>query len=93
LLQAVRNGDIPEFIKQFESSATTHMSCFDIRGGEPEAVFHGFGLGMMVALENTHRVVSNREASFCGRPDISITPIDRNGVGTILEFKKCDAKS
>jgi hypothetical protein len=57
----------------------------------PEQFYHAFVLGVLVALESTHRVVSNRESGL-GRPDIMILPKRPGQAGVALEFKKLTGK-
>jgi hypothetical protein len=57
------------------------------RGVYPEQFYHALVLGLLVALEGSHRVVSNRESGG-GRPDVMIVPKKPGLAGVIFEFKK-----
>ena len=56
---------------------------------EPERFWHGFVLGLLVELRDTHQVLSNRESGW-GRYDTIIVPRDTTRVATVLEFKVLD---
>jgi hypothetical protein len=63
------------------------MSFQDVVEEEPEMVYHSFILGLLVTLEETHEVKSNRESGY-GRYDVCIIPKDRSKLGIVMEFKK-----
>lgn len=52
----------------------------------PERFYHGFVLGLIVGLEDTYRITSNRESGF-GRYDVMLEPLDPGGDSFVLEFK------
>lgn len=54
---------------------------------QAEAFYHAFVLGLLVTLETTHRVRSNRESGR-GRPDLLILPRHAGQPGVVLEFKR-----
>lgn len=56
---------------------------------EPERFYHGFVLGMVVNMADTHKIRSNRESGY-GRYDVMIEPLDRSGKAFIFEFKVLD---
>lgn len=58
---------------------------------EPERFYHGFVLGLMVALEDRYVITSNRESGF-GRYDIMLEPRNIQDPGIIMEFKVQDAE-
>ncbi len=45
---------------------------------------------MLIALEDTHEVKSNRESGY-GRYDVMLIPKNRSDLGIIMEFKKIDS--
>lgn len=57
----------------------------------PEKFYHGFVLGLMVSLQATHRVQSNRESGF-GRYDVMLIPYDKTQLGIVMEFKVAHGK-
>ena len=58
-------------------------------GKEPERFYHGFVLGLIVDLSGRYAVTSNRESGF-GRYDVVLTPLNKNDIAYILEFKVYD---
>ena len=86
LLQAFTEGDVPRFSYYLENYLQTSMSYFDAGREEPERFYHGFVLGILVALKETHEVRSNRESGL-GRYDLMVIPKDKNKLGIIIEFK------
>ena len=58
---------------------------------EPERFYHGFVLGLMVALENRYIITSNRESGF-GRYDVLLEPRNIRDPGIIMEFKVQDSE-
>ena len=55
----------------------------------PEKVYHAFTLGLLVSLNRTHQVLSNRESGY-GRYDVMVIPRDISKIGIIIEFKRYD---
>ena len=66
------------------------FSFFDTAGdpehAEPEKLYHGFVLGMMVELSDKYRLTSNRESGF-GRYDIMLMPYRDDLDAAVMEFK------
>jgi hypothetical protein len=56
---------------------------------EPERFYHGFVLGLIVDLEDTYEIKSNRESGF-GRYDVMLKPLDLSDKAFIFEFKVKD---
>jgi hypothetical protein len=56
---------------------------------EPERFYHGFVLGLIVELEDTYEIKSNRESGF-GRYDVMLRPFDKTKKAFIFEFKVKD---
>ena len=86
LLRAFTEGDVPRFSYYLANYLQTSMSYFDAGREEPERFYHGFVLGILVALKQTHEVRSNRESGL-GRYDLMVIPKDKNKLGIIIEFK------
>jgi hypothetical protein len=86
MLDALVRGNIGSFERYFRQSILTSASFFDISGDAPERVYHAYVLGMLVSLEQTHEVRSNRETG-AGRCDVWLIPKDRSKPGIIIEFK------
>ncbi|MCB1190848.1 MAG: AAA family ATPase [Leptospiraceae bacterium] len=89
LLKSVLNGDSATFGKILQKFALNSMSFFDPSGREPEKVYHAFVLGLLITINQTHVVKSNRESGF-GRYDIMLIPHKKSDNGVIIELKKVD---
>ena len=87
MLKALINFDYEVFEEIFIDYVEKSLSYFDVSGEEPERVYHGFVLGMLVTLNNTHYVLSNRESGY-GRYDVMVIPKDITKPGIIIEFKR-----
>ena len=87
MLKALVEGDIEEFKLYFEQMTARSLSYFDPVGDEPELFYHALVLGMLVSLNSTHMIKSNRESGF-GRYDVMIIPRDKSKLGIIIEFKQ-----
>lgn len=85
-LKTLVTGDVPEFILRLEDCLLKVFSVFDTSEQHPEKFYHGFVLGLVVSLQSTHRVQSNRESGF-GRYDVMLIPHDKTQLGIIMEFK------
>ncbi|MGL5712737.1 MAG: PD-(D/E)XK nuclease domain-containing protein [Paraclostridium sp.] len=75
--------------KIFRRYVRESFSYFDLSQKMPENVYHAFTLGLLVSLDKTHQVLSNRESGY-GRYDVMVIPIDPSKTGIIIEFKKYD---
>lgn len=89
MLSSLVNGDIKIFEKLLRQFVLNSISYFDVGGYEGEKVYHAFVLGLLVSLNSTHEIISNRESGY-GRYDIMIIPRDISKLGIIIEFKKLD---
>jgi len=85
LVKAMLRGDDVELSERLESLLVSATSYHDFGRGSVEAIYQAFMVGLLVHLERTHRVTSNREAGF-GRADILVTP-RTPGPGAVLELK------
>lgn len=89
ILESLISGNIKLFSKIFRAFVLKSFSYFDVSGNEPEKFYHAFVLGLLVSLDKTHLVRSNRESGY-GRYDVMIIPNDKTLPGIIMEFKKVD---
>ena len=87
LLESLTEGNVNIFAEHLQTLVIKSMSFYDIIEDEPERVYHAFILGLLVALEKTHEVKSNRESGF-GRYDVCVIPKNRSLLGIVIEFKK-----
>ena len=86
LLSSLALGNINEFKAQFEDTVMRCFSYLDVGENEAESFYHAFVLGMIIGLDKTHEIKSNRE-SGSGRYDVIVVPRDTKNVGIIIEFK------
>jgi hypothetical protein len=86
LARAMLTGDADEFGAILQMRLLAALSYHDVGKHTVEAVYQAFLLGMLVQLQPTHRVQSNREAGI-GRADILVTP-HTPGPGAVLELKR-----
>ncbi|SFB43393.1 PD-(D/E)XK nuclease superfamily protein [Clostridium frigidicarnis] len=89
MLNSLINGDIKIFGKLLRQFVLKSISYFDVGGYEGEKVYHAFVLGMLISLNDTHEVLSNRESGY-GRYDVMVIPKDISKLGIVIEFKKLD---
>lgn len=87
LLESLTTGNIKLFTELLQTILIKSMSFHDVLIEEPEMVYHAFILGLLVALERSYEVKSNRESGF-GRYDVCVIPKDRTKLGIVIEFKK-----
>jgi hypothetical protein len=91
LLDSLVAGRINEFEKILQKFLLESASYFDVKGNEPERFYHGFVMGLIVGLAETHDVHSNKESGY-GRYDVMIVPKDKTQLGIIIEFKVADSE-
>jgi hypothetical protein len=89
MLEGITEGNMGVFEYHLKQFVINTMSYFDPTGEEPERVYQGFVLGMLVNLTDNYIVKANRESGL-GRYDIAIIPKDKSKKAIILEFKKVD---
>lgn len=86
LVQALVTGDAATVQEQLQCILLTAMSFQDPAGAEPEKLYHGFILGLLVHLEKQYEVRSNRESGL-GRADVLMRPKTPGRPGVVIEFK------
>ncbi len=89
LCRALLAGDAPTFGKLLGALLLAALSYHDVGGRRPEAVYQAFVVGLLVRLEATHEVSSNREAGY-GRVDVLVSPRRPGDTGVVLELKVID---
>ena len=89
-VKAMLLGDLDAMNEYMNRVTLNIFSCFDTGksayGAEPEKLYHGFVLGLMVDLSERYLLTSNRESGF-GRYDVMLEPKKENDDAIILEFK------
>jgi len=88
LSQAMLSGATSTFERELGALLKNGMSSFDFGHRPIEAIYHAFVIGLLLHMEPTHRVRSNRESGF-GRADVLILP-RTPGPGAVLELKVID---
>jgi hypothetical protein len=83
---ALLSGDAATFEALLERLLLTVLSFHDPAGREPEKLYHGLILGLLVQLEGRYEVRSNRESGY-GRADVLIRPRTPGEPGVVLELK------
>ena len=91
LHQAFLTGNAEKVQDLLQKLLIRHVSVHDVAETQAEAFYHAFVLGLLVTLEKTHAVRSNREDGM-GRADVWIVPKTPGQPGVVLEFKKQTGK-
>ncbi|MBK9259630.1 MAG: AAA family ATPase [Polyangiaceae bacterium] len=86
LVQAIFAGDAETIQEILEDMFLRILSYQDAAGRQPEKLYHGLILGLLVHLENEYDVRSNRESGR-GRADVLIRPKTPGNPGVVMEFK------
>ena len=89
LCRGLLTGDAKTFGALLGDLLLTSLSYHDLAVRRPEAVYQAFIVGLLVTLERTHEVTSNREAGH-GRYDVLICPREAGQPGAVLELKVID---
>jgi hypothetical protein len=87
LYEALSTGNGSSFEEILQEYFLNSISAFDLPDNEPEKSYHLFVLGLLVTLQDTYEIVSNRESGY-GRYDIMLVPKDSTKRGIIIEFKR-----
>ncbi|MBI4606319.1 MAG: AAA family ATPase [Planctomycetes bacterium] len=86
LCRAILAGDAPAVEEHLGTILERTLSYHDTAGRAKEIVYQAFVAGLLVALDATHQVRSNRESGL-GRCDVLITPRKTGEPGVALELK------
>ncbi len=92
LCRALLTGDAATFGAGLQRLVLQSLSFFDTGARTAEAVYQAFVVGLLVQLNATHVVDTNRESGF-GRYDVCVKPrVDYGGPrsGAVLELKSID---
>ena len=92
LLNSLASGQLDSFERRLRRYLRESISYFDASGYQPEKFYHGFILGLIAGLADTHIIYSNRESGD-GRYDVAVLPKGENTAnypGIILEFKQVE---
>nr|VFK49522.1 MAG: PD-(D/E)XK nuclease superfamily protein [Candidatus Kentron sp. SD] len=94
LLDALTDGDVPEFARHLQTLVLNMLSYHDTADGKgkaPEAVYQSFVLGLLANLGDRYRIRSNIESGL-GRADILMSPKESGRRGIVMEFKRLGEK-
>jgi hypothetical protein len=86
LTGALLAGDVARLEKLLSTLLLKTMSFMDPGGREPEKLYQGSILGLLVHLETEYDVRSNRETGL-GRADLLVRPRQPGKPGVVLELK------
>jgi hypothetical protein len=86
LTAALLGGDAEGLERQLQAFVSAVLSYHDPASVDPEAVYQGFVLGLLAAMEPRYLVRSNRESGD-GRPDVMIRARDPGKPAAVLELK------
>ncbi len=87
MLEGLVRGEQERFEHPFRNLVTNTLSFHDVTADKAESCYHAFVIGMLVYLNATHEVRSNRESGY-GRYDVMIIPRDpARYPGVVIEFK------
>ncbi len=84
--RSLLSGDAAAVEEHLGTILERTLSYHDTAGRAREVVYQAFVAGLLVALEKTHQVRSNRESGL-GRCDVLITPRKPGEPGVALELK------
>lgn len=87
LLAAMLEGDEETFGEHLTTLVSRTFSYHDTGGDQPERVYQAFLLGLLVYLQESHEVRSNRESGL-GRYDVMVLPRQAGEPGVVLECKR-----
>jgi Predicted AAA-ATPase/PD-(D/E)XK nuclease superfamily len=87
-VKALFEGDAPGVQQALETILLTAISVFDKGKAEeqPEKLYHGFVLGLLVQFKDQYEVQSNPESGY-GRADVLIRSKHPGKPGAVMEFK------
>jgi hypothetical protein len=86
LLKAILAGDAAQVEEHLGAILERTLSYHDTAGRAKEVVYQAFVAGLLVVLDSTHQVRSNRESGL-GRCDVLVTPRKPGQPGVALELK------
>lgn len=94
-IKALISSDVKKMNNYMNKVALQTFSSFDTGNKpseytEPERFYHGFVLGMSVALNDIYVITSNRESGL-GRYDVMFEPLKDELDAIIMEFKVIDS--
>lgn len=86
LVKALLTGDEETIEELLTELLLKHISLFDPGPRQPEKLYHGLILGLLVQLEGQYEVRSNPESGM-GRADLLMRPLVPGKPGVVIELK------
>jgi len=86
LVTALLTGDEETLEELLTDMLLRHISLFDPGARQPEKLYHGLILGLLVQLEGRYEVRSNPESGL-GRADLLLRPLQAGQPGVVMELK------
>lgn len=86
LVKALLTGDEETIEELLTELLLKHVSLFDPGPRQPEKLYHGLILGLLVQLEGQYEVRSNPESGM-GRADLLMRPLTPGKPGVVIELK------
>lgn len=87
MLKALISADIELFEEILNSFVISYLSFYQTSKDHIEKVYHAFVLGMLIQLQSSYHIESERESGY-GRVDILMTPKDKSMRAIVIEMKK-----
>ncbi|MDJ0837465.1 MAG: AAA family ATPase [Acidobacteriota bacterium] len=87
--KALADVDMDRLEQLLSGLVLTVLSYHDLGNDESERVYQAFILGLLVHLNHTYRIRSDRESGK-GRYDAALFPREPSGIAFLLEFKKAE---
>ncbi len=86
LVKALFSGETETMQEILEEILLHVLSFQDEAGRQPEKLYHGLILGLLVHLQSVYDIRSNRESGY-GRADVLMRPKAPGKPGAVIEFK------
>lgn len=86
MLKDIVAGDVESFCNKIKEFLINSISYFDTAGKNPEKVYHALVLGILIGLQDSYEIISNRESGD-GRYDVMLIPKNKSDLGIVIEFK------
>ena len=89
--RALLAGDVETVERNLGTILQQTLSHHDLGGDQPEKVYQAFVLGLLIWLNASHEITSNRESGY-GRCDVLVCPRLAGQPGVVMELKVVDKR-
>ena len=89
--RALLAGDVETVERNLGTILQQTLSYHDMGGEQPEKVYQTFVLGLLIWLNASHEITSNRESGY-GRCDVLVCPRLAGQPGVVMELKVVDKR-